>query len=319
MTKRPKRRGGSRKRSTKSKGRSPFRPIEASYYDQSEFIPRIIGIQSDGQLTCFGTCFVCTSLLVVIAKHVLDQFISSDPTASEMIKTEHRITFENEIWIIQNINKNGVFHHYNVWYPKELYLVRNSDIAVMSLIPKCVNAAKYVDWKAPPISLVPPQVGSKVTAFGNHDVHFEGSRWDDSGKVDHISVNATDSVSDGRVLEVFPYMRDPTLMPYPCFRTNARLEPGMSGGPVINEKSEIIGLATRGWDFEEGEDTHESYMSLLWPLMTAMIDFDQFGVSPIRGRKPLIDLARTDILPVRGLEHIVEDHSNGGRRFIYKP
>lgn len=60
------------------------------------------------------------------------------------------------------------------------------------------------------------------------------------------------------------------MLQFPCFRTNARFKPGMSGGPVLGENGKIIGIICSGWDFGGvGEDI--GYASLV--SMAMMIKF----------------------------------------------
>jgi hypothetical protein len=42
------------------------------------------------------------------------------------------------------------------------------------------------------------------------------------------------STSSGEVIEIDDKFRDTGLLKFPCFRVNARFDPGLSGGPMFN-------------------------------------------------------------------------------------
>lgn len=57
--------------------------------------------------------------------------------------------------------------------------------------------------------------------------------------------------SAGEVTEVMP--ADPSSsMPWPRFRVSAEWPSGMSGGPVVNARGNVIGVISRGWTGEAG-------------------------------------------------------------------
>jgi hypothetical protein len=68
------------------------------------------------------------------------------------------------------------------------------------------------------------------------------------------------ALTTGQITEVYPEKRDMAMAPWPCFRTDARFEHGMSGGPIINEHGGVCS-GVSGIEDSEG---YISFGSLLW-------------------------------------------------------
>lgn len=145
------------------------------------------------------------------------------------------------------------------------------------------------------LDINPPKVGSEVKAYGYIDSKVNGS--DILGDLEwrHKS-----RVGKGKVLKIhFPF-RDKSGMPFPCFETSARFDPGMSGGPVINSNGNLCGIISRGFNIPECDDI--SWASSLWPAMGMKIN----GVT-------LYDLAEIGTILVKGLDRIkLKSPINGG-------
>ena len=52
------------------------------------------------------------------------------------------------------------------------------------------------------------------------------------------------ATSVGEVTNVYPMGRDSSMMPGPCFATNARYEGSMSGGPAFNDDGHLVGIVS---------------------------------------------------------------------------
>jgi hypothetical protein len=91
------------------------------------------------------------------------------------------------------------------------------------------------------------------------------------------------AISSGSILEVHPLYRDRGLLSFPCFRTDAVFNHGMSGGPIFDEAGNVIGVVCSG-----ETDSSYSYGSLIWPIFGAQIDFLK---EPGEAGKTIYDLA----------------------------
>lgn len=185
-----------------------------------------------------------------------------------------------------------------------------SDIAALWLAP---DRQEDIDrrWSCPVLALAPPSIGTKIAGFG-----FPKSQ---TGLMDANKFNVAifPTTSTGRVLEVHQAQRDRGLLSFPCFRTNARFDPGMSGGPVFDERGRLCGLVCASLSSSEvsGAD-HVSYVSTLWPLLSINIDmpWDRY---PSGARYPLYRYAEAGIMRVEGLEalELLEDPAGSSLTF----
>jgi|ERR1035437_8631156 hypothetical protein len=141
------------------------------------------------------------------------------------------------------------------------------DIAILDLL---VPADLPVDhqWIVPMITLLPPEINSAVYGFG-----FSKSEVTYPGDV-HAEISHDPRTAGGRVIENHRLYRDQSRLNFPCFRTNARFDGGMSGGPVFTEKGCLCGLITSNLPPSQEGDEHVSYVSTLWPILATPIWVD---------------------------------------------
>lgn len=238
-----------------------------------------------------GTGVVIAQNLVLTAKHVFEDFAAKWKLPDADSKGEVNTNNFN-IWVVFMSNHPGQLYH--VYAVAQVYICMYSDFVLFHLDPfdKVGKGHKYFQI---PLSLPIPKVGDRIVAFG-----FPKSKVNirkDHAGTSHIEVNDEPSVSVGEIKEVYPERRDSFMLTFPCVRTNARLEGGMSGGPVFNDEGKLVGVVCAGTDVQEGEEPI-SYVALLWPLMSTLI-VDK-GV-----KYPLLDLAKKSIVKAEGLEHII--------------
>lgn len=238
-----------------------------------------------------GTGVVIAQNLVLTAKHVFDDFAEKWRLPNADNKGEVSTDSFN-IWVVFMSNHPGELYH--VYSVAQVYICMYSDFVLFHLNPfdKVGKGHKYFQI---PLSLVVPKIGERIVAFGFPKSKVTVTK--DHQGVSHIEVNDEPSVSVGEIKEIYPERRDSFMLPFPCVRTNARLEGGMSGGPVFNDNGMLIGVVCAGTDCLDGEEPI-SYVALLWPLMsTLIIDKDS--------KYPLFDLAKKSVVKAEGLEHIM--------------
>lgn len=256
-----------------------------------EVTVRIIALTKDcSEVYASGTGVVIAQNLILTAKHVFEDFAKR----WSLTEKNGELTANSfNIWamFISN-NPNDLYHVYEV---ANVYINPYSDLVLFHLndFDKIGNTK---NWKQAKLSLTIPHVGERVVAFGFTKSKVEVSKNQD-GQAD-IKLDDEPSVSVGEIIEVYPEKRDPVLLPFPSIRINARLDGGMSGGPVFNDLGELLGIVCSSYE-QDQPDEHISYVSLLWPLMgTPLVDKNNLVY-------PLYDLATKKIVDVQGLDHII--------------
>lgn len=59
----------------------------------------------------------------------------------------------------------------------------------------------------------------------------------------------------GTIRQVYPFGRDAVMLAFPCFEIEARFDPGMSGGLVVDESGRLCGLiCLRRFALADAED-----------------------------------------------------------------
>jgi hypothetical protein len=160
-----------------------------------------------------------------------------------------------------------------------------TDIAFLYLAPYSENALNHTTWKTPKMNLLPPNVGTRIQGFGYPKSEITDMILNE--KNINLTWGDSPSTTIGKVMEIHSEKRDSSMLNFPCFRTNARMDTGMSGGPVFNEKGELCGIVCSSLEME-----NVSYVASLWPSMATMIDFEREDIAP--GTKyPVLDLVRS--------------------------
>ncbi len=113
------------------------------------------------------------------------------------------------------------------------------------------------------LGFCPPDIGTDTVALGY--TRYTGTASDANFNVDL-------KVTQGRVEEVFP-VKHSSLKPFPAFQTDARYDPGMSGGPVFAEHGVVVGAVCSSLAGNE-EERHTSFSSLLTPLLGVAIPWE---------------------------------------------
>lgn len=282
-----------------------FRPVNPEDRYFSELVVRLIAIDQNAGLHYFGTAFIFQPYLVLTAKHVVEEFLKLDPS----VYNDKKVSFN--LWAIQVVWE-GSEHNYVVWEVNFISLSPHSDLAVLKLSPYCENAAKYTHWKTVSCTLIPPKVCDSVIGFGIHNISFEGSRVNAEGKVEHIEINGKSSSSRGEVISVYKQYRDLSMLPFPCFEVNAQFEAGMSGGLVINDRSQVCGIVCSSMPATEEHPTPSSYVATLWPMMAMKIDFALFRSAPVSGEQYILELASHGVFTPDGWERVtIEENPSG--------
>lgn len=86
------------------------------------------------------------------------------------------------------------------------------------------------------------------------------------------------------------------MLNFPCFQTDARFEPGMSGGPIFRENGSVCGVICSGGLGGE-KDGYISNASLIWPAMATSIEINFKKGNPLE-QITLYELAKRKFISV---------------------
>jgi Trypsin-like peptidase domain len=158
---------------------------------------------------------------------------------------------------------------------------------------------------APPSRSAPPP-GQKVVAFGYRESKINVTEGNDG--THHIELNDRPTTSIGTVRQVYPSGRDTVMLPFPCFEIEARFDPGMSGGMVIDEAGRLCGLICASTQHKDPNAPPISYVASLWPMLKTVISGDRGDRYPRGVSYPAIDLALDGIIGVADLHELDPTH-----------
>ncbi len=255
----------------------------------TEFVVQITS-NLDGQgHYASGTGVIVAPYLAFAALHVLQEHWMRHHSAQLPMAGEAVGRFS---FVLAQLVENSL----NLWTVTRLWATPNTDIVVVRLTPYSEGAANY-KFRHLRIDLMPPAVGERIHAFG-----YSESLIASSGPKE-LTLQQRPSTTHGDVVEVHHRLRDEVKMPFPCFRTNARFDGGMSGGPVFNDSGKLCGLVCSSYPPFMPDEDHASYAVSLWPAMGIPIDLNRVGHPP-GVRYPLFDLVRDNILVAENADRV---------------
>jgi hypothetical protein len=253
----------------------------------TEFVCLVTSNANGAQNYASGTAAIVGPNLAFCARHVLDEHWQ--------LHEGRRISAGNNPGQFSFVLVQLVENRLNLWTATEVWTSGATDIAAFYITPASDNARGYT-FRRPVLELMPPLVGERIRAFGYHsnEVSLENGE---------IVLRQAASTALGTVLEVHDEYRDRSRMPFPCFRTNARFDGGMSGGPVFNEAGHLCGLICSSLPASSPGEEHASYAASLWPAMAIVVRLDRPGYPP-GTRYPLLELACDGTLGARNADRI---------------
>lgn len=133
------------------------------------------------------------------------------------------------------------------------------DIAALQLeVPRRTDSGDLIRIPANKLGLAPPSAGEACFAFGYHSMKWRGSGPD-------YGVEQEFYASRGTIEEIHLPQRDAVMAPFPCFRTSARYDGGMSGGPVLGMDGLVRGVVCSSVSGVRDSEGYVSYASLIGP------------------------------------------------------
>lgn len=172
----------------------------------------------------------------------------------------------------------------NVWTVRKVTMLPNADIAILGLE---LNSAMQPDWtfRQSIVSTRLPKVGDRLQIVGFRA--FSATLSLDNGERGY-GVDVKLLVSAGVVKERYPQGRDRAMLPWPVLEVDCPSWGGMSGGPVFDEYGHLIGLLCSSFSVDDGDGV--SYVSLLWPALTAKFE-GGWPEQAFQGKRVLLELA----------------------------
>jgi hypothetical protein len=232
-------------------------------------------------LVAVGTCFAVTSDgLVMTAAHVIHEAVKR---GTKVEGPNGGFDYELELYAVYVTDHQhpdnriqyvgGVLPIRKVWHSKELDLCF------------CRLGSPYGDggWmpKLPIFRLSPglPKVGGTILGIGYYDMKGNVGQKNADGHIE-VVYSQSSAYTQGRIAEIHPIQRDSGMLTFPCFRTDARFDPGMSGGPIIDERGNVCGVICSSLSAEGEQLGHVSYGSLIWPIAGSSIEVSSAGDPP---------------------------------------
>ena len=270
---------------------APFGQL-ADDHPTSAYVLSLMAHDNEGRAHSSGTAFFVAPGLAVAARHVLAEYWKLFDNVEMNAETSRALALPTGFSVLatQTINGRQV-----LWDVGRMWAADPIDIAILELQPHPGHSTPS-DWLLPTLRFAPPKVGDPLWAIGfnRQEVSFQG---------DHgLTWTRTAAVAVGQVDEVHPLRRDRGLLNWPCARTNARIDGGMSGGPVVDERGHIFGIVCSTLAAAQPDEEHASYASLLWPLLGLRIRTDllplgeQAMAADADGAVAFLDLYRHGIL-----------------------
>ncbi len=215
-------------------------PSETHFYsipfgDNITWITGVIVADDDqGKVVPFGSGFLATPALAFTARHVLDE-ICRHFTEDESGRSNSICDLRGQMPFGVQLATADASGRLVKWDITDFHYTPTIDIVGLSIKPSTDSEGSWPNV-LPCFNLRPPAVGTNIVAYGYPKTTYRQET--DGSSILRLSPKT----SHGIVRELHMPMRDSCMLPFPCFRTNARMDHGMSGGPVFNQSWEICGV-----------------------------------------------------------------------------
>lgn len=232
-----------------------FSTIETFPHPVQKSIMPVIAVR-DNQFRPVGTCFAITNHgLLITAKHVVEDALGFTGRNELELGPSYPDCWLQVIYSSDEINEDGS----SLGGPlpiNRVFFNNDLDIAVMHVqLPTNKQTEKLLRLPASLLSPGTPDTGKMCFGIGYHSMDWIPEN-------QGYKVIQSFSASRGTVEDVYFPLRERGRLRFPCFRTTAKFEGGMSGGPIIGEDGGVIGVVC--------DDCHGS---LIGPAFLIPVDF----------------------------------------------
>jgi hypothetical protein len=262
----------------------------------SELALRVIVELPNWQLFVVGTATLIAGHLAITARHVLEYVLR---TYGAGVKDDAKREIDGYELKLYQVLPGPV---YRLWRVATAWPC-STDIALLHLALDGTSLPQEkIAWKQPHLRVLAPQAGQRVVAFGYRESKITVTEGEDGEH--HIELNDRPTTSIGVVRQVYPSRRDSVMLPFPCFEIEARFDPGMSGGMVIDETGALCGLICASLQHGDPNAPPISYVASLWPMLKTVISADRGDRYPRGVMYPVIDLAIDRLIAVNDLHEL---------------
>jgi hypothetical protein len=232
-----------------------------SFGDKIQQIIMPLVTRVNGEFKPLGTGFMIgSSGLMMTAKHVVEY---AERTKTRKLDENGKFYDHIELYalfVTNQINEEdgnyfgGPLPIQKVWYANE------TDIAYCWINKMLINDKQYF-FDVVRLSPGLPKVDDPIIGFGYYKMKADTDEDETSIRVEYSQETA---FTRGKIVELHPVKRDEWMLNFPCFHTNARFDPGMSGGPIFNKDGNVCGIVCSSMPPTEDDPQYLSYGSLLW-------------------------------------------------------
>lgn len=269
---------------------------------------------ADGEVIPLGTGFaIMRNGLIMTAKHVVEEFLMPNPRKRDASGHYKDCSLYALHMTDSTHGPENEFFNGGPWQLTKAYFAPELDIAFCWLRSMLKDGEPYL-LPTPRLSPQLPDVGTRILGFGYHKSTAKIS----SGLVDGTTVveySHEVSLTEGFVLELLPPQG---FRRFPHFMSDARFEPGMSGGPVFKEDGTVCGVICSSLGGCDDETGYISYVSLIWPAFGLSVE-TRFADEAEIEMVSILDLAKRKFISCDdSLERIQFIDSTDGRQIAYR-
>jgi len=255
-----------------------FSPLPADHPSPIEQSVLPVFTRVADQLVPLGTAFmIAPNGLMMTARHVVEAALATKTHRSRDDGTFYDHYELYVLYLTGELSDNpdavngGFLSVVRVWCSD------NTDIGFCWLQTLLKND-EPVSYPTMRLSPGLPRVGEKILGVGYHKMNTTVAGVFCCKTV--VDYSQDFAHASGSVITVHRERRDVGMLNFPCFHTDAQFEPGMSGGPIFDERGYVCGVICSSMPPIENDPRYISYGSLLWIALGSSIEI----ASPIEER-----------------------------------